>query len=68
MFNPLSLVKIKYYDWRAKLAIRFIEELDQLMIKAHWPRYKRRQAKTDLMKKHGDIKKAYGELKSKVER
>jgi len=69
MFNPLTLLKSKYYNWRVNAAISLFGELDSLMKKANWPRHKRRQAWRDLTSKHKDkIAVAYKYLKNKAGR
>lgn len=32
-----------YYSWKVKLSLNILKKLDANMIKAHYPRYKRRQ-------------------------
>lgn len=32
-----------YYNWKVRLSLNILKNLDKNMIKAHYPRYKRRQ-------------------------
>lgn len=69
MFNPISAIKTKYWNWRVNAGIRLIDELDSLMNKANWPRCKRRQAWRDLTSKHKEkIAVAYKYLKDKADK
>ena len=43
MLNPIALLKRKYWSWRVRSGIRVVKELDDIMKKAYWPRYKRKQ-------------------------
>jgi len=65
--NIIGFLKRKYWSWRVRGGIRVLEDLDEMMKRAYWPRHRRRGFWRDFVKRQGNRELAYEELKRKGE-